>query len=174
VTVTQDVLIGEPSTVPEPESRPASLAVVGSRSRASVAGMLTAGGNRPVLVVVGRPEPDGPVVPGDDSLRAAAGFAFSEGARRNTDLVLPRLRLRTARPLTALPRKYPDTVVHDRRARTRTERSLVVASAAAQRVVIEARPGAEDAMRAVAPRTLVDHEHGPLALVGAGAPARKE
>ncbi|MFF7648021.1 universal stress protein [Streptomyces canus] len=173
VAVMQDVLIGDPATVLASQSRTASLTVVGSRPaagaggrlRTSVAGRLTARGRCPLLVIRGRSDPDGPVVLGDDTSREAAEFAFSEAARRGTDLVVLRPRTRTARPLSALGRKYPAVVVHHRRTSSRMGRALVEASGAAQLVVIGARHKITDTLRVSAARTLVDHAHCPVAVV---------
>ncbi|MFC8431877.1 universal stress protein [Streptomyces sp. NPDC057253] len=173
VTVTQDVLIGEPSAVLESESRTASLTVVGGgpaagaggRLRASVAGQLAARSRGPLLVIRGRPGPDGPVVLGDDTSREAAEFAFSEATRRRTDLVVVHPRTRTARALSALRKKYPDIVVHERRSGVWTGHALVEASATAQLVVIGARHGVADTLRVSAARILVDHAHCPIAFI---------
>ncbi|MGC0343159.1 universal stress protein [Streptomyces sp. SLBN-8D4] len=174
VAVTQDVLIGEPPAVLESQSRTASLTVVGSgpadgvggRLRPSVAGQLAARSRGPLLVIRGRPGPDGPVVLGDDLSREAAEFAFSEAIRRGTDLVVLHPRTRAARPLSALRKKHPDIVVRERRADSWTGHALVEASGTAQLVVIGARQHRiADTLRVSAARILVDHAHCPVAVI---------
>ncbi|MFC8358526.1 universal stress protein [Streptomyces griseorubiginosus] len=173
LAITQDVLIGEPSAVLDAESRTASLTVVGGRPaagvggrlRASVAGQLAVRGRGPLLVVRGRPEPEGPVVLGNDTSREAAEFAFSEASRRGTDLVVLHSRGRAARLLSALRKKHPDVVVHERHAGSWTGHALVEASGAAQLVVIGARHTLADTLRVSAARILVDHAHCPVAVI---------
>ncbi|MFD5593413.1 universal stress protein [Streptomyces griseorubiginosus] len=173
VAVTQDVLIGEPSVVLESQSRTASLTVVGSapvagvggRLRPSVAGRLAARSRGPLLVIRGRSAPDGPVVLGDDTSGEAAEFAFSEATRRAADLVVLHPRTRTARSLSALRKKHPHVVVHERRTSSWTGHALVEASGTAQLVVIGARHSVADTLRISAARILVDHAHCPVAVI---------
>lgn len=173
VAVTQDVLIGEPSAVLDAESRRASLTVVGGRPatgvggrlRASVAGQLAVRSRGPLLVIRGRFGPEGPVVLGNDTSREAAEFAFSEATRRGTDLVVLHPRTRAARSLSALRRKHPDVVVHERHAGSWTGHALVEASGTAQLVVIGARHTIADTLRVSAARILVDHAHCPVAVI---------
>lgn len=83
--ITRDIAVGEPVTVLEIESRTASLAVVGSRGHSrfgalllgSTAGHMAAHAACPVLVVRGRPDPDGPVLLAVDGSPAARGLSSS-------------------------------------------------------------------------------------------------
>ncbi|GGZ76353.1 universal stress protein [Streptomyces echinoruber] len=94
----REVVVGDPLAVLEFESRAASLVVVGSRGRGAFGGLplgstavhLAAHGRCPVMVVRGRPDPAGPVLPavdGSPAGEAAVGFAFAEAALRGTGLV---------------------------------------------------------------------------------------
>lgn len=96
--VTRAVIIGEPLTVLEAQSRTAELIVVGSRGRGGFVGLLlgstavhlAAHGRCPVLVVRGRPDPTGPVllaVDGSPAGQTAVAFAFAEASMRGADLV---------------------------------------------------------------------------------------
>ncbi|WP_416981344.1 universal stress protein [Streptomyces sp. T028] len=153
--VTHTVLMGEPTSVLETESRGASLTVVGSRPagrsggarRGSVAARLAAGGGPPVLMVRGGPAPDGPVVLACDDGRAgrrAAEFAFAEAAARGTDLVvLTAGGTRNGQPregagdtVSELRGKYPDVSVRRPRIRGGARRAVIAASTYAQLVVI--------------------------------------
>lgn len=102
VDVAREVTVGEPLMVLEIESRTASLVVVGSRGLGafgslllgSTAVHLSAHGHCPVLVVRGRPGPDGPVLLAADGSPAgeeAVGFAFAEASLRGVDLVALRV-----------------------------------------------------------------------------------
>ncbi|GGY33389.1 universal stress protein [Streptomyces djakartensis] len=97
VNVTRDVTVGEPLTVLEIASRTASLVVVGSRGLGafgslllgSTSAHLAAHGRCPVLVVRGRPSPDGPVLLAVDDARTsdeAVRFAFAEASLRGAGL----------------------------------------------------------------------------------------
>lgn len=170
VTITSDVLIGDPLDVLQTESRTASLTVVDALRPAGRAGLLTSRGHCPLLVVRGRTERHGPVVLADGASAAAAEFAFAEAAQRGADLLVLRTRgdaLR--RPLTRLRKKYPGVRVRDRRIRRRGGRALVRASVGAQLVVIAARHGALERVPGSAGRTLVGRAHCPVAVV----PGRK-
>ncbi|MFE2422971.1 universal stress protein [Streptomyces hokutonensis] len=110
VRIAREVLVGEPGTVLEGESRTASLTVVGTNGtrrygtlrNGSLAGHLSARVSGPLLVVRGRPNPVGPVLlvaHGTSTLRAAAEFAFAEASARGADLVAVQLRnISAARP----------------------------------------------------------------------------
>ncbi|GAA2429459.1 universal stress protein [Streptomyces glaucus] len=98
VEVAREVVVGEPVTVLEIESRTASLVVIGSRGLSafgslllgSTAVHLAAHARCPVLVVRGRPDPTGPVLLATDGSPAARGaveFAFAEASLRGADLV---------------------------------------------------------------------------------------
>ncbi|QOV33691.1 universal stress protein [Streptomyces ferrugineus] len=96
--ITREVVVGEPVTVLEVESRTASLAVVGSRGLSrfgalllgSTAGHLAAHAACPVLVVRRRPDPAGPVllaVDGSPAARGAVEFAFAHASLHGVRLV---------------------------------------------------------------------------------------
>jgi nucleotide-binding universal stress UspA family protein len=96
--ILREVVVGDPVTVLEIESRTASLAVVGSRGLSrfgslllgSTAGHLAAHAACPVLVVRGRQNPSGPVllaVDGSPASRGAVEFAFAQASLHTTDLV---------------------------------------------------------------------------------------
>ncbi|MFE6175560.1 universal stress protein [Streptomyces sp. NPDC056464] len=98
VEITREVVVGEPVTVLEIESRTASLAVVGSRGLSrfgalllgSTAGHLAAHAACPVLVVRRRPHPAGPVllaVDGSPEARGAVEFAFAHASLHGVGLV---------------------------------------------------------------------------------------
>ncbi|MFE9649846.1 universal stress protein [Streptomyces sp. NPDC006365] len=98
VGITRSVVAGEALQVLEIESRSASLAVVGSRGLSGFSGLLlgstavhlAAHGRCPLMVVRGRPDPDGAVVlavDGSDAGEVAVEFAFAEAALRGAPLV---------------------------------------------------------------------------------------
>ncbi|MEU0743566.1 universal stress protein [Streptomyces sp. NPDC006134] len=98
VEVARDVVVGEPVTVLEIESRTASLVVVGSRGLSAFGSLLlgstgvhlAAHGRCPVLVVRGGPDPAGPVLLAADGSPAGEGavaFAFAEASLRGADLL---------------------------------------------------------------------------------------
>ncbi|MGW0285742.1 universal stress protein [Streptomyces sp. NPDC003236] len=102
LAVTREVAAGEPLMVLEIESHTASLVVVGSRGLGGFGGLLlgstgvhlSAHGRCPVLVVRGRPDPDGPVLLASDGSpagEAAVGLAFDEASLRGADLLALRV-----------------------------------------------------------------------------------
>ncbi|MEU6144519.1 universal stress protein [Streptomyces sp. NPDC047081] len=165
VTVACDVLMGEPGSVLETESRTASLTVVAGRRASGLAGRLTGRGRCPLLVVRGRAHRHGCVVLADAASSAAADFAFAEAEARNADLVV--LHARALGAPAGLRKKYPGVTVHDRRLRRRTGRALVEASDGAQLVVIAARHRAAELLPGSAGRALVNGAHCPVAVVPA-------
>ncbi|MHB9864170.1 universal stress protein [Streptomyces sp. YIM S03343] len=187
VAITREVLVGEPGTVLESESRTASLTVVGSSPpsplrglrHVSVAGHLTQHGRGPVLVVCGRPTRTGPVVLAEDGtpgVRAAAEFAFAEAQARDTDLVVvhsrgERRRSETPAPgsdLTDLVRKYPYLRIRSRWIRHRAHRALIDASAGAQLIVLPAHPRHTPALPLTADHTILRRALCPVAVIPAG------
>ncbi|WP_327319568.1 universal stress protein [Streptomyces sp. NBC_01235] len=186
--ITHTVLMGEPLTVLETESRGASLTVVGSRPasrsaggrRGSVALRLSAHGGPPVLMVRGRPDPAGPVVLACDHGhvgRGAAEFAFAEASARGTDVVvLNGSGTRHGQPqdrpddtLAALRKQYPDISVRRPRVRGGTRRAVVEASTHAQLVVIgtRGRGGSATAWPARVSRAALRHADCPVAVIHA-------
>lgn len=96
--IARTVASGETLTVLRSESRHAVLTVVGGRGRGgfgdlllgSTVVQLAAHGHGPLMVVRGRPGPEGPVllaVDGSPTGAAAADFAFAEAALRGAPLV---------------------------------------------------------------------------------------
>ncbi|MCH0565793.1 MULTISPECIES: universal stress protein [unclassified Streptomyces] len=182
LTISRDVLVGEPAAVLECAGRDAALTVVGSGPsrhrglpRPSVGRLLGARGRGPVLVVRGRPARGGPVVLVDGGApadRAAAEFAFAEAAGRGTELVV--LTPRGGHPHSGramapdLRTAYPDVAVRPRRVRGGTGRTLAEVSAGAQLVVVPARPRTSvlgAVPHATAGWSALRHAHCPVALV---------
>lgn len=98
VDVTHAVVIGEPLTVLEAQSRAAELVVVGSRGRGGFAGLLVgstavhlaAHGQCPVMVVREQPNPTDRILLGVDGSPAgdkAVDFAFAEAALRGAGIL---------------------------------------------------------------------------------------
>ncbi len=98
VELTRSVVAGDAIEVLEIESRSAALTVVGSRGLTGFSGLLlgstavhlAAHGHGPLMVVRGRPDPDGPVllaVDGSPAGERAVEFAFAEAALRGAPLV---------------------------------------------------------------------------------------
>ncbi|MFF4908126.1 universal stress protein [Streptomyces sp. NPDC001260] len=185
--ITSEVLVGEPGTVLESQSRAASLTVVGGRRQGrfgglpfgSVAGRLTAQGRCPVLVVRGRTGRSGPVVlasgGASPAARAAAEFAFAEAAQRTAELVVLHTRGhgRDGAALVAeLRRTYPDVVVRHRRIRGRNRPVVIGASAGAQLAVVgvPTHTGLTDTLTGSLGRALLHHAPCTVAVVPPGAP----
>lgn len=180
LTITREVLVGEPVTVLGSESCAASLTVVGSRPahgvrgrlHGSVAGRLTARARCPVLVVCGRQSRTGPVVLAQDEspgAREAAEFAFAEASERGVDLVVLH-RTAVVGATSGLRKRYPDVAVRTRPVRGRHRRSLVEASVGAQLVVVgvRRRNGSAAALSGPDGRSILRHAHCPVALVPDG------
>ncbi|MEU3980826.1 universal stress protein [Streptomyces sp. NPDC026672] len=171
--VAQDVLIGDPGPVLETESSDASLAVVGGRCpehphKGSVAGHLSTHARCPVLVVRGRPEPGGTVVlagDGSPGMREAAEFAFAEAAARGADLTALHPHV-LAGMLHDLRAAHPGVTVHDHPVPGRFGRTVTVASAHAQLVVLAARGRRRMAWEALR-RSLLRDAGCPVAVVPA-------
>ncbi|MGW0076182.1 universal stress protein [Streptomyces cellulosae] len=96
--ITRTVASGDVLTVLRTESRHAVLTVLGRRGRSlfgdlllgSTTMQLAAHGHGPLMVVRGRPDPQGPVLlaaDGSPAGNAAASFAFTEAELRGTPLV---------------------------------------------------------------------------------------
>ncbi|MFJ1967311.1 universal stress protein [Streptomyces sp. NPDC087903] len=186
--VTHQVLVGDPVTVLESESRGASLTVVGSRPtsrsggerRGSVAVRLAARGRCSVLVVRGGPDRTGSVVLTGEhghAGREAAEFAFAEASARGTDLVvLDGLGTLDRRPrndfddrLSALREKYPDVDVRRPRVPGRTRRAVIDASTHAQLLVVgtPGRRGAAASLPTWVGRTALRHADCSVAVIRA-------
>ena len=186
--VTHEVLMGEPATVLQSESRRASLTVVGSRPtsrsggvrRGSVAVRLAAHGASPVLVVRGTPDPADPVVLACEHGHLgseAAEFAFAEASARGTDVVvLGGFKARNGQPhdgfadtLSALREKYPDVTVRRPRVRGRIHRAVIEASAHAQLVVVGTHGwgGLTAALPTGVGRAALRHADCPVAVIRA-------
>ncbi|MFB7673920.1 universal stress protein [Kitasatospora purpeofusca] len=155
------LVTGEPLTVLAHRSRDSCLVVVGSRGLGrfgalligSVAVHLAAHAACPVLIVRGRPEPDGPVlvaVDGSGVGAEALGFAFAEAAARR----VPLTALHVAHPSASLPGqeeralaealaghrdKYPDVELRSELIEAHARPALIDASRAAQLLVVGAR-----------------------------------
>ncbi|MHC3469848.1 universal stress protein [Streptomyces sp. 7R007] len=176
LAITSGVLVGEPVTVLESESRAATLTVVGGRRQGrfgglpygSVAGRLTAHGRCPLLVVRGRVNRTGPVVlacDGSPASRAAAAFAFAEAAERGAELVV--LHTRDAGTYPDVRREHPDVAVRPRRIRGRARLAVVEATAGAQLVVIGVR--AHAGVTGAVGRAVLRHAPCTVAVVPDGA-----
>ncbi|MFJ8532371.1 universal stress protein [Streptomyces sp. NPDC093591] len=138
VDIMRDVVVGEPVTVLEIESRTACLAVVGSRGHSrfgalllgSTAGHLAAHATCPVLVVRGRPNAEGPVllaVDGSPAARGAVEFAFALASLHGTDVrALHAWSTRTERAYDA-PADPPFVTYDEERLHDEEERVLAEA-----------------------------------------------
>ncbi|MGI5373077.1 universal stress protein [Streptomyces sp. CA-251387] len=136
--IQREVVVGEPLTVLEIESRTASLAVVGSRGHSrfgalllgSTAGHLAAHAACPVLVVRGTPQPGRPVlvaVDGSPASRGAVEFAFAQASLHGVDLLaLHAWSTRTERAYDA-PADPPFVTYDEERLRDEEERVLAEA-----------------------------------------------
>ncbi|MFJ9116867.1 universal stress protein [Streptomyces sp. NPDC102394] len=185
LSITSEVLVGEPGTVLEAESRAASLTVVGGRRQGrfgglpfgSVAGRLTAQGRCPVLVVRGTTGRGGPVVLASDGAspvaRAAAEFAFAEAAQRAAELLVLHGGGRDGAAVVAeLRRTYADVVVRHQRIRGRSRPVVAGASAGAQLAVVgvPAHAGLTDTLTGSLGRALLRHARCTVAVVPAEPP----
>ncbi|MFF4653780.1 universal stress protein [Streptomyces sp. NPDC001380] len=176
VEATGEVVTGSADAVLVAESRGADLAVVGDRGLGGFGGLLlgstgvqlSAHAGCPVLVVRGRPEPDGPVLLGVDGSPASApavDFAFAEAELRgvplvalhawtgpvsggpgdmlplafDADLVAAEEERLMAEALAGARADRPGVAVEERLLRTRTRPALIEASREAQLLVVGAR-----------------------------------
>lgn len=136
IEVAGDLVTGEPLTVLEKQSRDAALVVVGSRGLGGFTGLLlgstavhlSAHGRCPVLVVRGRPDPQGHVLLGVDGSpegEAAVEFAFVEASLRGVDLVALRAWNNWTGPIGGpadpLPLVYDVEMLRDEEERTMAE-----------------------------------------------------
>ncbi|MFI5569610.1 universal stress protein [Streptomyces sp. NPDC051740] len=178
--VARTVASGETLTVLRSESRHAVLTVVGGRGRGgfgdlllgSTVVQLAAHGHGPLMVVRGRPGPEGPVllaVDGSPAGAAAADFAFAEAALRGAPLVATHVWNTWSEPTPYEGPADPLNVVVDLdRLRERHQRLLEEAVAPWRG---EARPGVAVELRlerARVRRTLLDASRE-AQLVVAGA-----
>ncbi|GAA0504739.1 hypothetical protein Ade02nite_70650 [Paractinoplanes deccanensis] len=169
IDVETDTLIGHAGPRLTEVSRGAALLVVGSRGRGGFAGLLLGSVSRrmalhapcPVVVVRGRPTPDGPVVVGvDDSPGAEAvlGTAFEAAAARGAELLVLRSYLPVI-PVWLAGVRAPDleTPAQDEAERDRVTELL--------------EPWADKYPR-VTTRLVITHKGAAAALVGASANAQ--
>ncbi|KOV36019.1 universal stress protein UspA [Streptomyces sp. XY431] len=184
-----ELVTGEPLTVLAHRSRDACLVVVGSRGLGrfgalligSVAVHLAAHAACPVLIVRGRPEPDGPVlvaVDGSGVGAEALGFAFAEAAARR----VPLTALHVAHPSASLPGqeeralaealagrqdKYPDVELHSELIEAHARPALIDASRAAQLLVVGARGrgGFAGMLLGSTSQAMIQHAHCPVVVV---------
>ncbi|MFJ4672642.1 universal stress protein [Kitasatospora purpeofusca] len=184
-----ELVTGEPLTVLAHRSRDSCLVVVGSRGLGrfgalligSVAVHLAAHAACPVLIVRGRPEPDGPVlvaVDGSGVGAEALGFAFAEAAARR----VPLTALHVAHPSASLPGQeeralaeavagrrdeYPDVELRSELIEAHVRPALIDASRAAQLLVVGARGrgGFAGMLLGSTSQAMIQHAHCPVVVV---------
>jgi nucleotide-binding universal stress UspA family protein len=176
VDVDGELVTGGAGAVLVEESRGAAIVVTGDRGLGgftgllvgSVAVQLAAHAHCPVLVVRGRPEPDGPVVLGVDGSpegRPAVVSAFEEASLRGAELVAVHAWLQPvplqvgavlpvlydvdkvqaeearllAEAIAGCREPYPDVVVHEELVHASPRQHLVERSATAQLLVVGTR-----------------------------------
>ncbi len=170
-------------------SRDSCLVVVGSRGLGrfgalligSVAVHLAAHAACPVLIVRGRPEPDGPVlvaVDGSGVGAEALGFAFAEASARR----VPLTALHVAHPSASLPGQeeralaealaghrdtYPDVELRSELIEAHARPALIDASRAAQLLVVGARGrgGFTGMLLGSTSQAMIQHAHCPVVVV---------
>ncbi|MER5355324.1 universal stress protein [Kitasatospora sp. NPDC002551] len=184
-----ELVTGEPLTVLARHSGQASLVVVGSRGLGrfgalligSVAVHLAAHAACPVLIVRGRPDPEGPVlvaVDGGGVGAEALGFAFAEASARRAPLTA----LHIAHPSTSWPdqeervlaealagwrEKYPDVELRSEIVEAHTRPALLEASREAQLLVVGARGrgGFAGMLLGSTSQAMIQHAHCPVVVV---------
>ncbi|MDY0815650.1 universal stress protein [Kitasatospora purpeofusca] len=184
-----ELVTGEPLTVLARRSRDACLVVVGSRGLGrfgalligSVAVHLAAHAACPVLIVRGRPEPDGPVlvaVDGSETDTEALGFAFAEASARRAPLTA----LHVAHPGASRPDheeralaeapavrrdEYPDVELRTELIEAHARPALIDASRAAQLLVVGARGrgGFAGMLLGSTSQAVIQHAHCPVVVV---------
>ncbi|MFB8238636.1 universal stress protein [Kitasatospora purpeofusca] len=184
-----ELVTGEPLTVLAHLSRDSCLVVVGSRGLGrfgalligSVAVHLAAHAACPVLIVRGRPEPDGPVlvaVDGSGVGAEALGFAFAEASARR----VPLTALHVAHPSASLPGQeeralaealaghrdtYPDVELRSELIEAHARPALIEASRAAQLLVVGARGrgGFAGMLLGSTSQAMIQHAHCPVVVV---------
>jgi len=154
--IARTVAAGDTLTVLQSESRHAVLAVVGSRGHSGFGDLLlgstvvklAAHGYCPVMVVRGRPAPEGPVllaVDGSEAGAAAVGFAFRECALRGAPLVAMHVWNTWSEPTPYAGPADPLNVVVDLDQLRETHERLLADAVAAERA---ARPEVPVELRA--------------------------
>ncbi|MEV0183418.1 universal stress protein [Streptomyces sp. NPDC050625] len=188
VEVSHAVVMGEPLTVLEAQSRAAELVVVGSRGMGGFVGLLVgttavhlaAHGRCPVLVVRQEAHTDGPIVLGVDGSAAGAeavDFAFAEASLRKAPLVALHAWTTWDAPLPA-PQVASMPYANPPGALDQEEETLVSAALAGRQeqypdVAVEHKvvhaQTREALIEASRSQALLHHAHCPVAVVrGAG------
>jgi nucleotide-binding universal stress UspA family protein len=178
------VVSGEPGPALVAQSREAAVVVIGDRGAGrleavltgSVAAVLVAGAECPVVVVRGEVAAGSPVVVGVDGTPAAgvaAAFALREAAARGVPLVAVHAadqRARIAQRLQVLGRGHPDVPVRVVVTGGAPGESLLAESRRAQLVVVGSRGFGEFAglARGSVSALLVHRAACPVAVVGPG------
>ncbi|MED7953751.1 universal stress protein [Streptomyces sp. BE303] len=187
--VEAELATGEPLGVLAGRSRRASLVVVGSRGLGrfsalvigSVAVHLAAHAACPVLIVRGRPDPEGDVlvaVDGSGVGAEAVGFAFAEATARRAPLTAlhawhphtgpaDRAEPVPADAVVGWREKYPDVDVRIRLVEQHTRPALIEASRDAQLMVVGARGrgGFAGLLLGSTSQAVIQHAHCPVAVV---------
>ncbi|WP_327673615.1 universal stress protein [Kitasatospora sp. NBC_00458] len=193
--VDTELVTGEPLGVLAGRSRGACLVVVGSRGLGrfsalligSVAVHLAAHAACPVLIVRGRPEPEGDVlvaVDGSGVGAEAVGFAFAEASVRRAPLTalhawhshtgrLDRAERVPEEAVVGWREKYPDVDVRTRLVEQHTRPALIEASRGAQLLVVGARGrgGFAGLMLGSTSQAVIQHADCPVAVVRHTEPA---
>jgi nucleotide-binding universal stress UspA family protein len=183
VPVTSSLLVGVPMTTLLAEAKDADLVVVGSRHGATdamlgrtVGAPVAAHHTGPVMVVrvpgwpPGPEFPRRPIVVGDDASRVAAqaiAFARAEARARGCDLLVFTVSDGNADRPNDTVDSVDGVTVHHRRIASTAEAALEAASWQAAAIVVGRRShGIAGTPLGGVPRSLIQHAHCPLFLVG--------